>query len=474
VQQTERILITAAIVIACTLVSFRSVYEPDLGWHLAHGREDLAGRIVRTNIFSFTYPEYRQRYTTWLADTSAYVAWRIAGDAGIQALVAVAVASALALMYAACRVQSSALPSAAVLVLAFFVLEPRIIPRPHLASFVGFAACSWVIQRAIATHSARPLRWTIPIVAVWSNFHGEAILGVLFLSIFAGAELLRPSWLTRREAIRAALTSVVCGAALLLNPYGWGLIAYMYENISVPSVLSIAELRPAYLPAYRAFFAFVALAAIAFVSLPRRLTLWEGVSLLLVAALGFRFLRLTPLVALVGAPMVASRLSAWTLRGIDGRAMLAAAIVASVFLSRIPLTTMVRMVHAGGMHPDVYFPPAALDFIRANGLKGPVFNSHNLGGWLAWTMYPEVRVFQDSRLQAYPPEHFRAILDASRSQPAWDSLVSGVDWAIVSLPRPNALSGVGRFPPDTWATVYDDTSVEILVRKSGAYGGLVK
>jgi hypothetical protein len=76
--------------------------------------------------------------------------------------------------------------------------------------------------------------------------------------------------------------------------------------------------------------------------------------------------------------------------------------------------------------------------------------------------------------QAYPPEHFRAILDAARSQPAWDSLVSGIDWAIVSLPRPNALSGVGRFPNDTWATVYDDGSVEILVRRAGAYAGLVR
>ena len=112
--------------------------------------------------------------------------------------------------------------------------------------------------------------------------------------------------------------------------------------------------------------------------------------------------------------------------------------------------------------------------MRANGLKGPVFNSHNLGGWLAWTMYPDVRVFQDSRLQAYPSEHFRAILEASRSQPAWNALVSGVDWAVVSLPRPNALSGVGRFPPDTWASVYDDGSVEILVRRTGEYGRLVR
>jgi hypothetical protein len=193
-----------------------------------------------------------------------------------------------------------------------------------------------------------------------------------------------------------------------------------------------------------------------------------------VAALGFRFLRLTPLLVFVAAPMIAARLAVWAARGVDGRAMLAAALAASVFVSRVPLTALVANVRAGGAHPDVYFPQAAVDFIRANGLKGPVFNSHNLGGWLAWTLYPDVRVFQDSRLQAYPPEHFRAILDASRSQPSWDALVSGVDWAIVSLPRPNALSGVGRFPNDTWATVYEDDAVQIFVRRTGAYGGLAR
>ena len=81
-------------------------------------------------------------------------------------------------------------------------------------------------------------------------------------------------------------------------------------------------------------------------------------------------------------------------------------------------------------------------------------------------------MFQDSRLQAYPPEHFRAILDASRSQPAWDALVSGVDWAVLSVPRPNALSGAGRFPSTAWATVYEDDAVEILVRRNGRYAAL--
>ena len=153
--------------------------------------------------------------------------------------------------------------------------------------------------------------------------------------------------------------------------------------------------------------------------------------------------------------------------------MLATALAAAVFVSRVPLTTMVGGVRVGGAHPDVVFSGGGAGVCpRRTGLNGPVFNSHNLGGWLAWTMYPDVRVFQDSRLQAYPPEHFRAILDASRSQPAWDALVSGVDWAVLSLPRPNALSGAGRFPDSDWATVYEDEAVEILVRRSGRYAGL--
>jgi hypothetical protein len=170
--------------------------------------------------------------------------------------------------------------------------------------------------------------------------------------------------------------------------------------------------------------------------------------------------------------MLASRLTAWTARGLDGRALLATALAGAVFVSRVPLTTLAGGVRIGGAHPDVVFSAQALAFARAEGLEGPVFNSHNLGGWLAWTMYPEVRVFQDSRLQAYPPEHFRAILEASRSQPAWDALVSGVDWAVLSVPRPNALSGAGRFPSATWATVYEDDAVEILVRRSGRYRNL--
>ena len=63
-------------------------------------------------------------------------------------------------------------------------------------------------------------------------------------------------------------------------------------------------------------------------------------------------------------------------------------------------------------------------------------------------------------------------LNKAMEQPQWDALTSGVDWAIVSLARPNALSGVGRFPMASWATVYEDEAIEILVRRNGRYAAL--
>ena len=118
----------------------------------------------------------------------------------------------------------------------------------------------------------------------------------------------------------------------MLNPYGWGLHQYLFENLAVPQVLSIAELQPAYLPAYRAFFVYLAVAAVLLASMPRRLTLAEALTVIVFGALGWRYLRLTPLVFLATAPMVVNRLTLWTARGFDGRAMLAMALVASVFV----------------------------------------------------------------------------------------------------------------------------------------------
>jgi hypothetical protein len=458
---------------AAAVLSFRTVYEPDLGYHLAHGREDLAGRIVRTNVFNAFYPDYPQPYTSWWWDAAAYAAWRLDGDIAVQALQALLLFAAFVVIDRACRQRSTTLAAPAIAILGFLVIEPRAIPRPHVASFVGMAACALLIERAIVRRSAAPLWWAVPLVVLWSNAHSESVLGVLFIGLFGAGELIRPSTLTRRESVRALTIAAICAVAVLATPYGWGIVRYLRENVATTALLEIAELRPAYLPVYRGFFVYLAIAVALLLTQPRRLALWELVVTVVFGALGWRYLRETPLLFFTTAPMLSVRLALLTERGIDPRAILVTALASAMIVSRVPMTTLVTEVRAGELFPSSFFSPRALAFIRERALQGPVFNSNNLGGWLAWELYPQVRVFQDSRLQSLPAEHMRRILDAT-SQPAWDALIAGVDWAVLSTPRPNQLSGAGHFPASAWATVFWDDAVEILVRRTGRYGALTR
>ena len=404
---TRLALLGALAAAAVGVLSFRSIYEPDLWWHLAQGREAAAGRLVHTNVFNFLYASYPQPYTPWLFDLGAYLAWQAAGGAGIQIAQAALLALAFVLMFLACRQRAATSATLAILILGFFVLEPRALPRPHLASFSGMAACTFLIERARRGASARPLVWAIPVVALWSNLHVECFLGVLLVGLFAASELLRPAVLNRSEALRACAIAGGCLAATLANPYGWGLERYLAENWRVPQFLNIAELRPAYLPNYRAFFVYLAVGAALLLWRARTAALWEIVAAVVYAALGVKFLRFTPLVFLVTAPILAGRLAGLMSRGLDGRALVVTALAAGIITARQPLSVFTRIdVGTHAVAPPEFFPPDFGRVMRSAGMHGPVFNSMNLGGFLAWELYPQIQIFQDARLQAVPPEHF--------------------------------------------------------------------
>ncbi len=464
-----------AIAVGACLISFRSIYEPDLWWHLAQGREAASGHLMRTNVFSFVYRDYPQPYTSWLFDLGAYLLWARAGGAAIQAVQAMLIAATLGLIALACRVRSSAAATFAVCLFGWLILEPRALPRPHVFSFAGMAACVCLLERARAARSARPLLW-VPLLAVlWANVHVECVFGIGLIGLFGLCEWIRPAALPRREAARVMGIAAIALLCTAINPYGVGLLRYLYENAFVPQLISIAELQPPYLPNYRGFFAWAILCG-ALVALRRRtVTLADVAAIAVFGLLGFRHLRLTPLLFLISAPLVARCIDELQALGIDRRAAAAIALVAVAIMSRVPVVDLVRNLDArrGALMPEAFFSETAMSFARERGLTGPVFTSMNLGGFVAWELYPSALVFQDSRLQAYPASHFRAIMDASRSPGAWAGLTAGVDWAVLSLPRVNELSGVGQFDRAEWGTAYRDRAIEILVRRSGAYGAVI-
>jgi hypothetical protein len=462
---------------AGALLSFHLIYEPDLGWHLAQGREIAAGRLVRTNLFSGTYPDYPQPFESWLFELGAFSLWRIGGDAGLQAGQTLLLALTLAVVYFACRRRATIAAVLAIEAFGLFVIEPRAVPRPHLASFVLMAGCALLVERVRELRSAIPLAWAALLIALWGNLHAECLFGTAFIGMFAVAEFLRPQTLSKRQAWIALGLAAVCTAANAANPFGKGLVEYLWENARAP--VQIAEFRPAYLPTYAPFFVYLLCGAGLMLWKRRTLALWEMSVFVAFAVLALRHVRFAPLFFCVTAPMVAARLADLFGNGNFGKIKAptlaaGAALTAGMLISPVPLTVRFEQLGVGSNFLEIpeMFSPEAVAFIRSAGLQGAVFNSNNLGGYLIWNLYPQVRVFQDSRFQSYPPQHFANIIGAYQSQSEWDKLVAGVDWAVLTLQRSTPLTGAGRFPPEQWAPVYRDNAVVIVVRRSGRFGAL--
>jgi hypothetical protein len=460
-------IFVVVVLAGAALVSFRGTYEPDLWWHLAQGREIAAGRLVRANLFSFTYPDYPQHYTAWLFDLSSYALWTHLGATSLQVAQALTIALTLLVVASTCRLRSSLAAAAAVGFFGWLIIEPRALPRPHVISFLGLAACAYLVERARVEGSWKPLRWTPLLIALWANVHVECVFGVAVVGLFGAGELLHPRSLPRRDAALVVAIAALSLCATVVNPYGFGLLRYLYENASVPQIVNIAELLPPYLPNYRAFFVWGVVVALALALRWRTAALADALILLCAGYLAFKHLRMTPLFFLVSAPLVARAIDDLRRFRVDSRAVAVTAAAATLVLARVPLPAMVGELRAGRyalMVPE-FFSEAAMQFARDRHLSGPVFTSMNLGGFVAWELFPSAQVFVDSRLQAYPPEHFRTIIEASKDHLGWQAITAGVDWAVVSLPRVNQLSGVGQFRSPEWRVAFEDRSTQILVRQ---------
>jgi hypothetical protein len=460
--------------IAGAILSFHWMYEPDLGWHLAQGREIASGRLVRTNLFSATQPEYRQPFESWLFELGAYEVWKLGGASGIQVAQALTIAAALSVVYLACRQRAPKTVALAVATFGAFLLEPRSVPRPHIVSFVLGAGCALLLERTRVLRSVRPLLWAVPLIALWSNIHAESMFGAALIGMFAIGELIFPRVLSRKQAWAAAGLAALCMAANSANPFGTGLLSYLWENAMTPQFIPVAEFRPAYLPTYAPFFAYLAVGAALILWKRRTVAAYEMLIFCAFGALAVRHLRFVALFLCVTAPVVAAAIATLKTRRIPGFLQVAGALCLGLILTPVPMKTRIDFAGIGPsyLEPKTLEANGAATFIRSAGLTGPVFNSVNLGGYLEWNSYPSVRVFQDTRFQAYPPEHFRKIIAAYQSQAEWDSLLSGIDWAVLTLQRNTPLTGFGRFPAEQWAPVYHDDAIIIVVRRSGKFGML--
>ncbi|KAB2954068.1 MAG: hypothetical protein F9K18_14035, partial [Thermoanaerobaculia bacterium] len=184
-------LLVAATVLVATSFLDVEIYDLDIWWHLAIGREILAHlEVPRLDHWTVLGAGRAYHDSHWLFQAAAALAERVGGMAGVQALMVGLWALTLAAAY---RIARRRLPveGAALLTLAPLAagLE-RILPRPEL---VTFAALAWFLVWLGGSDSWRPagLARLALVQVAWTNAHGLFVLGPFAVGCHAAAEVWR-------------------------------------------------------------------------------------------------------------------------------------------------------------------------------------------------------------------------------------------------------------------------------------------
>lgn len=475
------LLLTAAPV--CAAFSLKPLLNGDIWWHLSSGLWILQNHgFPRSGLFS-QFPDRSWVDSSWGFDVITAAAYKLLGLRAFAALLMgfkLALAAATFLLAGGrrgnfwCAVFLSAI--------AQYVIVD-LLPLPILFSMLFFAVELFLLLKSRRGRDIHPMYWLPVLFFLWANLHGQFLNGLLLLGLYLLAEvaefLLHSSGARSfpAPAYSLAQVSAIAGlsvAATLLNPYLLQVFpsafqtAYskvLFENFQ--EMQAMAFRRPQ-------DFVLMLLVMTAFLALGRQRSrdLFKLSVMAIFVMLAFRVQRdvwcvVFPAIAVIAdaiaewhgepEPRSSSQLWKW-------RRPLVAPLVLVVFLAailRLPdspvLMNQVRRV----------FPVNACDFIRANQLPGPLFNTYYWGGFLTWYL-PEYPVSIDGRVNLYGNEitdrYFKVSLGTERLET--DPSFTGA--RIILLERSSGmLKALTTLPAlrEQFRVAYQDNVATVLVRQ---------
>ncbi|HXU02229.1 MAG TPA: tetratricopeptide repeat protein [Polyangia bacterium] len=464
--------------------------------------------VPRTNLLSFTYPDARDVNLAWLFQIVLALAHRAGGIPGTLLLKIAFVLGALAVLFRV-ALRRGADPAAAAIALALsaWAAEPRFVERPHLVTFLGLALTLLAVERAesareepassarrvssregsgtlpgfpIQSTRPRALYALIPCGLLWANANSCFFLAPVVLALYAlGARFDGRG----ADARRAGLCAAALVPLIFATPSGVHALGYIANHWRMPWLRPLEEYLPARWPDNAPALFVAAGVAVAAVLPGRR---WRHLlPVALLGIVGARRNRFLAEFALLSGPIVAGAITDLASR-VTGRlaadfrselrrlatAATLTVLAGAAIVPRVSAARQGRRVFDIGLDPTLV-PHAAIAFINENGLRDRMYNDMEVGSYLTWEGWPRHRVFQDPRINGYPPE-FHAQLRRDDVPPAaWDALLGrfGVNAALITYPHQGPRGAF--FDPETWALVYRADDALVFVRRRPEAAALI-
>ncbi|MBS1874611.1 MAG: hypothetical protein JSU00_15455 [Acidobacteria bacterium] len=371
------------------------IADTDFWWHLRTGQFIVEQhRLPVPDPFAFTTPDGARFNLTheWLAQALMYLVYAAGGFPAIvmtRAALLAAICGLAGWLAGRAGVEAGV---AAALATASVAVEFTA-DRPALLTFLFAGVFVAILEK-------RRCMWALPPIAlVWANCHGGFFIGWVVLAAYCcdfRATDRRKLW----------FVSAISIAVSLVNPNGVGVLPTLLQYRASEMQRNLVEWMPPSLwgPPYGFDILLYAAALVLILARKRvRPPHWILFAAFTIASLAaFRNILLMGVLA----PMLIAEYWPSRIRIPKFAAWAPSAAAAVLLIAGFGKGASFQLRAA-----DWTTPVAAADFLLANHLAGPIFNTYEQGGYLIWRLAPETRVFIDGRAlseQAY--RDARAIL----------------------------------------------------------------
>ncbi|HEX6677862.1 MAG TPA: hypothetical protein VF486_22960 [Actinomycetes bacterium] len=381
----------------------------DLAYHVRAGALMVdAGHVLRTDVFAWTTAGQPWLDQNWGAQLVLYGLWRVGGFPLIAIVNALVTVAAWGLVMAACRRRTASLRVIAGSVLVAHAGAMSIFAaRPQMFSVLLFAIELYLLE--VARRRPRVLVALPVLMAVWVNLHGAFVVGLAVLGIDAAVALARRD---RPASSRLLLTGAASVLALLLNPWGPGVLRYVADLAGNRSVTAgVTEWAPTSVrdPAGAALLGAMAVLVVALAragSLTRAADqLARLVPLALLALWTARAGVWFGLVLPLALAALARERTPRPARDDRGSPLITAAMLLVVALAVTVAAPGVRDRLVPGMasRPALASAPVATgDWLAAHPQAGRMLNYQPWGSYLEFRLGPAVKPAVDSRIELTP------------------------------------------------------------------------
>jgi len=412
----------------------------------------------------------------WLAQLALY-GLVLAGGVKLALLVHAALLTAAFVLSVTAARRLGASPTSTVLVASVcMLLAPWALQmRAQSAAPLLFAGLLWLLA-ADSRRPANRVLIALPLVALWANVHGTALLGAALVSLAGAAALyeqLRRRLHDRAGTLRSVALVLAPWPLLLASPYGLSLVGYYRRLLLNPTLhWFIDEWQPSAPSRRTAVFFAVALATVWLVARHGgRLTPFQRIALLLTMASGLlavRNLVWFAIAATVLLPLAADG-------ALDERARFAALRPLALPAAAVACAAVLTAGAYVASRPQEWFtqawPRPALPAIASAARSDPalrVMSDDRYADWLLWEE-PALRgrVAYDVRFELFRPDQLR-LLYRYRNQAGDGWRRAGEGYRLLALDRRAQPAIVEAALAAGAQLVYRDGDLALLLRRSSA------